>query len=83
MPVGFCATMDVVRVNAGNLFPAPEYALHTGKPEDLGNRKTGLAETPQVFGDCYREIFMVEPAQMVPYFLLISPGPALESSPAR
>ena len=61
--------------------PAPEYPLHTGNPEDLGNRETGIAITLQVFSNGYREILAIKPCQMVLYFVIIPPGSALESTP--
>jgi hypothetical protein len=63
------------------LLPAPEHALHTGNPEDLGYRETGIAITLQVFSSGYREILAIKPVQMVPYRIVISAGFTLESTP--
>jgi hypothetical protein len=67
--------------NPPKSLPAPEYTLHTGNPEDLGNRETGIAITLQVFGNGYREILAIKPCQMVPYRIVISAGVMLESTP--
>ena len=63
------------------LFPAPEYALHTGKPEDFGNRETGIVITLQVLSDRDGEILAIKPFQMIGNFTPVSPGPALECTP--